>query len=101
MSNKARIAWQFVKRQSHHFDKDTIQILYSSLVRSILEFASTIWSPNTLEYRKIVESTQKQMMIFLNGDHRHREENNYVLRPYIERCDEVGMQTRKEKPKNL
>lgn len=47
MTNKARIAWQFVKRQSHHFDRDTVQILYSSLLRSILEFASTIWYPNT------------------------------------------------------
>lgn len=93
MTNKAKIAWQFVRRQSHHFDQDTVQILYSSLVRSIIEFASTIWSPSTFEHRKQIESIQKQMMIFYNGDHLHRDQNNYVLRPYNERCDEAGMQT--------
>ena len=33
------------------------------------------------------------MMIFYNGDHLQREQNNYVLRPYVERCNEADIQT--------
>lgn len=46
---KASTALQFVKRQETYFDYDIIKILYSSLVRSNLKFASAIWSPHHRE----------------------------------------------------
>lgn len=86
--NKAMGALQFVKRQSYYFDKDIIRILYSALVRSNVEFACAIWSPHHATNKSYIESTQKQFVMLLNGDYANRRENNYVLRPYHERCAE-------------
>lgn len=91
--NKARGSLAFVKRQSHFLDKDVTMILYAALTRSILDFATPIWSPQHLVHKKEIESIQKQMLIFFNGDHLNRSENNYVLRPYTDRCSEANIQT--------
>lgn len=92
--NKANAALQFVKRQSFYFEKDIIKILYFALVRSNLEFASVIWSPHYVTHKKFVERTQKQIVMLLNGDfRRQREENNYVLSPYTDRCVSLDLQT--------
>lgn len=93
IKKKAKGALQFVKRQSHFFDMDIIKILYTSLVRSNLEFACSIWSPHQKEKKISCESTQKQMVIFMKGDHLNRSENNYILSPYIDRCKSVGLDT--------
>ena len=68
-------------------------MLYTSLVRSNLEFASSIWLPHHVTHIKSIESTQKQMLIFMNGDHIDRSQNNYVLRPYIDRCNDAEINT--------
>lgn len=91
--DKANAARQFVKRQSFYFEKDIIKILYFALVRSNLEFASVIWSPHYTTHKKFVESTQKQIVMLLNGDFQKRAENNYVLPPYTERCASLDIQS--------
>lgn len=91
--NKSKSSLQFVRRQSHIFSTDITKILYNSLCRSSLEFASTVWSPYHQNQKDNIESTQKQFLIFLNGDDRTREENNFILRPYMERCKEAQIQT--------
>lgn len=93
ISKKAMAALQFVKRQAFYFDKDIIKILYMALVRSNLEFASSIWAPHQFSIRKYVERAQKQIVMLLNGDHLRRINGNYVLQPYVERCEKFGLTT--------
>lgn len=40
----------------------------------------------------MIESIQKQMVLFLNNDHTRRE-NNYSLSPYTERCMKFNLTT--------
>lgn len=93
IQNKAKAALHFVKRQSHYFDSDIIKMLYTSLVRSNVEFASSIWLPHHITHVASIESIQKRMVIVLNGDHIERSQNNYILRPYVDRCKELGIIT--------
>lgn len=93
VSNKAKAVQQFVKRQSFFFDTDIVKLLYTALVRSNLEFACSIWSPFHDVHKSTLESIQKQMVIWLKGDHMNRDANNYRLDPYVNRCKEVGFVT--------
>lgn len=45
VTNRATTTSRFVKRKSQYFGNGTIKIIYQLLVRSILEFAAPIWSP--------------------------------------------------------
>ena len=83
----------FVMRQRQYLDDDAIKIIYKALVRSILEFASCIWSPYFATYRSMIKSTQKQLIMILNGDYLNRSDNNYVLSPYTDRCAKFDLQT--------
>lgn len=40
-----------------------------------------------------MESVQKQTVIYLRKDYLNREENGYVLSPYIDRCNELELTT--------
>lgn len=93
VSNKSRTTLNFVKRQRHYVDANALVILYKSLVRSNLEFASCIWSPSQITHKRTIESTQKQFVMFINGDLEHRAENDYVLSPYTERCIDHNLET--------
>lgn len=82
----------FVKRECYKsLNIETGKLLYGSLVRSNLEFASSIWLPHHPSHIKSIESTQKQAVIFLHQDNINREENGYVLAPYKERCIELEL----------
>lgn len=91
--NKSKAALQFVKRQSYMFDSNIIKILYSAHVRSNIEFGCSIWSPHQNTQKAHTESLQKQILIYLSGDHLNRSNNNYVLPPYTERCIKFGFST--------
>ena len=93
MTNRANTTSKFVKRQSQFFCKDTIKIIYQLLVRSILEFSALIWSPNYLVHRNSIESVQKQMVLFLLGDDKRYLTEEYVLAPYTDRCEQLGLIT--------
>lgn len=55
----------FIKRRAKEFDDIFLtKTLYCSLVRSILEYASIIWSPYTNERKSSIESIQKQFLLF-------------------------------------
>lgn len=93
VSNKSKSVLNFVMRQRRFLDDDAIKIVYKALVRSNLEFAACIWSPHSITHRSTIESTQKQFVMFLNGDYHNRSDNNYVLSPYVERCARFELQT--------
>lgn len=87
VKKKAMSRLAFVRRVCRaNMSVDTSKLLYTALVRSILEFASLIWSPHCVTHKNSIESVQKQTVIFLNKDYMNREENNYQLAPYTERC---------------
>lgn len=84
----------FVRRTCRkNFNLDIAKMLYRSLVRSHLEFASVVRSPYQEKYVNQVESVQKQTIIYLNGDFINRAENGYVLSPYLDRCRELELTT--------
>lgn len=91
--NKAKAALQFVRRQSFYFDNEIVKILYMALVRSNLEFASSIWSPYQFDRRCSVERAQKQIVMLLNGDFLRQMNGDYRLDPYSERCAKFGFST--------
>ena len=41
------------------------RFLYCSLVRPKLEYASNVWSPNTIKYRSIIENVQRRATKFI------------------------------------
>lgn len=91
---KSEMALAFVRRQCRNkLDKETMILLYNALVRSNLEFASSIWLPHSASQTTTIESVQKQAVIFIRGDYLNRSENNYVLLPYEIRCEMLGMTT--------
>ena len=91
-AKKADYCLSFVRRESFKaLNVDNAKLLYNALVRSHIEYAIVIWSPAAECHKKFLESTQKQAVIFINKDNINREENNYVLRPYRERCEKLEM----------
>lgn len=91
---KAETMWAFVKSECYNsFNTDKAKILYGSLVRSHLEFASVIWNPAEITHRKSIESVQKDAVIYLHGDNFNRKKNNYLLPPYDTRRVELNLDT--------
>lgn len=63
---KATRALGFVMRSSQDFkDAKTLKILYCSLVRSSLEYASQIWNPRYGTYISRIERVQKKFLRYL------------------------------------
>ena len=62
---KARAVLGFVKRWARKFiDLYLTKLLYISLVRPILEYASFIWNPYFRCHSDSIESVQKQFLLF-------------------------------------
>ena len=63
--NEAKGVLGFIKRWSKEFsDPFTTKLLYTSLVRPILEYCSCIWSPQYHINQDRIESVQKQFLLF-------------------------------------
>lgn len=94
IKKKSESMLAFVRRTCRaNFSDKIAKLLYNSLVRSNLLFASVIWSPYQVVRRNTIESVQKQAVIFLNRDYINRQENNYVLAPYKERCAKFDLES--------
>lgn len=95
ITKKAHSILAFVKRQCYKtLNIDVAKMLFFSLVRSNLEFACPVWSPHYSKYREAIESVQKQFVKFIHPNNSAGNPNNeYALRPYSIRCDELSMQT--------
>ena len=46
-------------------DPTTRRFLYCSLVRPKLEYASNVWSPNTIKYRSVIQNVQRRATKFI------------------------------------
>ena len=57
---KANTMLGLIKRNFRYFDEKTFLLLYKSLVRSHLEYASCIWYPYKLVLTDNIESVQKR-----------------------------------------
>ena len=63
--NKASGMMGFIKRWAKEFsDPYTTKLLYTSLVRPILEYGSVVWDPSYKVYSDKIESVQKQFLLF-------------------------------------
>ena len=65
--------------------------MYTSYVRSKLEFGSVIWDPYQEVYRDDIESVQKQFVMYALGD--TYRVPPYRLLPYEYRCEKLGLET--------
>lgn len=91
-TGEARQSFGYIKRISNgQFGTRTLKILYTSYVRSKLEFGSVIWDPFQEVYRDDIESIQKQFLMYALGD--SNKVPPYRLLPYEERCAKFGMDT--------
>jgi len=62
---KARSMLGFIKRWSKEFnDPYVTKLLFTSLVRPILEYASPVWDPRYTVHSDSIESVQKQFLLF-------------------------------------
>lgn len=89
---KARSVLGLVKRFSREFaDPSVTRTLYCSLVRSLLEYASPVWSPHYASHEKRIESVQKQFLLFALGN--QRLPDSFTLPPYRERLALINLDT--------
>lgn len=89
--SRANIVLGFIKRQGRQFGCPYVtKALYCGLVRSIIEYASIIWSPRTDDECKRLESNQKQFLLFALSY--LPWEQGYALPAYEARLQLLGMQ---------
>lgn len=92
ITTKSRQSMGYIKWISRgQFGEKTLKQLYTSYVRSKLEFASVIWDPHNDVYRDDIESIQKQFVMYALGDCNRIPP--YRLTPYEEMCDKLGLNT--------
>lgn len=64
ISSKARKTWGLIIRHCKTFSVYCTKILFCSLVRSVLEYASVIWSPHFAGDIQIIEKVQNRFLRF-------------------------------------
>ena len=76
--SKARQMYGFITRVGRNFKKpETMKLLYCSLVRSNLEYASVIWNPSTAQQIKQLETIQHKFLKFMAG--KYFGDNNQTI----------------------
>ncbi|CAG9138363.1 unnamed protein product [Plutella xylostella] len=88
ITDKAYKNLGFVIRACKPFkDIDSIKMVYNAYVRSILEYASCIWTPQYITYDHQIERIQKKFINHLNYKSRKYFDS------YESSCDHFNMQT--------
>jgi hypothetical protein len=83
----------FIKRNCNDFcDPLTLKILYSAFVRSVLEYASPVWSPFYQCHSERIESVQKQFVLYALRRLPSARARQFVLPPYQDRINLLGLQ---------
>ena len=71
ISNKANFVLGFIKRNfSEHANRDLKELAYTSLVRSILEYSSTVWDPFYQKDIDRLERVQQRAARFVFNDYK-------------------------------
>ena len=87
--SKANSMLGFLKRNTREFrDLGTLNSLYFSLVRSLLEFGSVVWSPNYRSHVERIERIQKSYSRYALWRY-----GFVVLPPYSSRCKLLGLES--------
>jgi len=71
---KANSALWFLKRNLKHCPQQCRRSAYLSLVRSTLEYSSSVWDPYLKKNINRLEKVQRQAARFVSGDYRSRDE---------------------------
>lgn len=92
--SKANSMLAYIKRNSRDFrDPYTIKTLYTSYVRSNLEYASVIWSPYYAVHSNRIETIQKKFLIFAFRQlPSNRQVGDFAREPYVNRLKLINMQ---------
>jgi hypothetical protein len=91
--NEGKRALGYMKRRSIEFkDPYVTKLLYCSLVRSRLEYCSTVWNSIGITLSGRIESIQKQFLIFALR-HLELRSSAFVLPPYEDRLSMLNMHT--------
>ena len=70
ISNKANSVLGFIKRNLKHTNRDLRELAYTSLVRSILEYSSTVWDPFYQKDIDRLEMVQRRAARFVLNDYK-------------------------------
>lgn len=96
MVNKAYGVLGFIKRWAKEFsDPYVTKQLYTSLVRPILEYGSVVWDPHYNYNINMIESVQKQFLLF--SLRTFRWDPGYVLPSYESRLSLIKLPTLKSR----
>ena len=79
---KANQILGLIKRTLVYFDRDTLKLLYCSLVRPHLEYANVVWHPQYKKHIKLLEGVQRRATRLLPM---------VAERPYQERLRLLGL----------
>ncbi|XP_063707697.1 uncharacterized protein LOC134836418, partial [Culicoides brevitarsis] len=91
--NESRRVLGFIKRRAKEFkDPFVTKILYQSLVRSKLEYASVAWNTSGATKSSKIESIQKQFLLFALKNLGWRRDT-YALPAYTDRLKLLNMET--------
>lgn len=89
--DKANRQLGFILRMSKEFDDPMcLRSLYCSLVRSVLEFASIVWSPYEAVWVARLEAVQRRFVRYALRNLPWRDPLN--LPPYVQRCTLMGLE---------
>ena len=82
--NKANKVLGCLRHSFKYLDKDSFTMLYKSIVRPHLEFASCIWNPKTKRYIDMIERVQRRATKMVQG---------IKDLPYTDRLKELKLET--------
>jgi Reverse transcriptase (RNA-dependent DNA polymerase) len=103
INNKTAKAYSllgFMKRICAELDNlKTLTSIYNAHVRSHLEYASSVWSPSSVELSDDIESVQKRFVLYALR-RTVRRNANYELPPYGDRCKVLGLERLSDRRKN-
>lgn len=90
----------FVKRICADFTNIiAVKSIYCAYVRSQLEFASVVWSPQYDIHKNRIESIQKKFLLFALR-HIFRRDLNFALPPYMDRCEILNIDSLSQRRDN-